>query len=133
MKFAGKVALSVLVMLLFLSACRKVNSGIQGKVVLAYCTGADIATDCTPRSTYAASLTIYNDKMVVLGTYKTKGDGTFLIPLKPGTYYVHPEPEVRGSFPMASDFKVVVDQGKIPEMTIYYDMGQRPVPTPSNP
>ena len=133
MKWFGKLLLVLFSLVVFLSACAKPTTGIQGKVVLANCTGQQIATDCTAQSVYAASLAVYNDKLVKLKTYRTRGDGTFLIGLKPGTYYVSPQPETKGKFPMAADFKVVVTEGKLTDLTIYYDSGVRqapPGPTP---
>ncbi len=131
MKFFSKFALLFCVLPLLLAACRKVTTGIEGKVVLAKCTGEQIATDCTAQSIFEASLTIYNQNLQELKTYRTKGDGTFVIGLKPGTYYVHPVPPTQGQFPMAADFKVVVSQGKLTDLTIYYDTGQRAIPTPA--
>jgi len=125
-----RVALALFALAFLLSACGKVTTGIQGKVVLAMCTGDQVATDCTAQSTYAASLTLYNDKVEKIKAYRTKGDGTFLIALKPGTYYVHPEAEAPGQFPMAADFKVVVTKGKLTDLTIYYDTGERAIPIP---
>jgi hypothetical protein len=132
MKLFGKIILVVFSAVFLLSACGKPATGIQGKVVLARCTGEKVATDCTAESVYSASLTLYNDKLEKLKTYKTRGDGTFVIGLKPGTYYVHPQPQTAGQFPMAADFKVVVTQGQLTDLTIYYDTGQResPAPTP---
>jgi hypothetical protein len=126
-----RISLFLLTLAVLMSACGKVTTGIQGKVVLANCTGSQIATDCTAQSTYSASLILYNENLVKLKTYRTKGDGTFLIGLKPGTYYVHPEPEAQGQFPMAADFKVVVTEGKLTDLTIYYDTGERPLSTPA--
>ena len=130
MKFLIKFGLFLFSFAFLLAACGKVDTGIQGKVVLAKCTGSQIATDCTAQSTYAASLTIYDDKFVKIKIYKTKGDGTFLIGLKAGTYYVRPEPQTQGKFPMAADFKVVVTEGKLTDLTIYYDTGERQNPAP---
>jgi hypothetical protein len=125
MKLLIKSGLVILALALLLSACETPTTGIQGKVVLAKCTGEQVATDCTAISTYAASLTLYNDKLNKLKTYKTKGDGTFEVALKPGTYYIHPEPAEPGKFPIAADFKVVVTKDKMTNLTIYYDTGLR--------
>ena len=129
MKSFIRIALTLFAFTFLLSACGKVTTGIQGKVVLAKCTGDQIATNCTAQSTYAASLTLFNDKVEKIKTYRTKGDGTFLIALKPGTYFVHPEPATQGQFPLAADFKVVVTKGKVTDLTIYYDTGERANPT----
>lgn len=129
MKFAGKIALIFLALAFVLSACGKSTTGIQGKVVLATCTGQDIATDCTATGTYSATIEIFNDKLVKIKTIQTKGDGTFQVALDPGTYYIHPVPPVAHKFPQASDFKVIVAEGKMPDLTIYYDTGDRPAPT----
>ena len=131
MKVIGRTALILLAWIILLSACTKTTSGLQGKVVLANCTGQQIATDCTPQSIYVATIEIYNDKVVKIKTVRTEGDGTFTIYLKPGLYYVHPVPEVQGKFPMAADFKVIVPPGKLIPLTIDYDMGVRVVPTGS--
>ena len=32
---------------------------------------------------------------------------------------------------MAADFKVVVTEGKLTDLTIYYDTGERPGPAPT--
>lgn len=132
MRVSTRSRLAALALVLVLSACGKPSTGIQGKVVLANCTGSQVATNCTALSIYSASLTIYNDKLESLKTYKTRGDGTFAIALKPGTYYVHPLPAEPGKFPMAADFKVVVTKDKLTDLTIYYDTGLRDnLPTPT--
>jgi len=128
MKLVGKLAVVFFALVILLSACGNPSTGIQGKVVLGNCTGEQIATDCTGGSVFSASITIYNDKLVKLKTYRTKGDGSFLIALKPGTFYIHPEPPTAGKFPMAADFKVVVTKGKLTDLTIYYDTGVREGP-----
>ncbi len=129
MKLAGKIVLIFLALAFLLSACGNSNTGIKGKVVLANCTGQEIAVDCTAAGTYAATLEIFNDKLVKIKTIQTNGDGTFQVALKAGTYYIHPVPPVPHQFPQASDFKVVVAQGKMPDLTVYYDNGDRPVPS----
>ncbi len=131
MKVLARFAFLLFSLAFLLAACGKVTTGIQGKVVLATCTGVKIATDCTAQSTFEGNITIFNENLEKLKTYRTQGDGTFVIGLKPGTYYVHPEPPVQGQFPMAADFKVVVTQGKLTELTIYYDTGVRENSTPS--
>jgi hypothetical protein len=132
MKYIAKFILVILALALFLSSCETPTTGIKGKVVLAKCTGSQVATKCTALSIYSASLTLYNDKLERLKTYKTHGDGSFSISLKAGTYYVHPEPAEPGKFPMAADFKVVVTKDKMTDLTIYYDTGVREnIPTPT--
>ncbi len=129
MKLAGKIVLIFLALTFLLSACGNSNTGIKGKVVLANCTGQEIAVDCTAIGTYAATLEIFNDNLVKIKTIQTKGDGTFQVALKAGTYYIHPVAPVAHQFPQASDFKVVVGQGKMPDLIVYYDTGDRPAPT----
>ena len=70
MKWSGKISLVLLSLIFCLSGCAKPTTGIQGKVVLANCTGTSVATDCTAQSVYAATLAIYNDKLVKLKTYR---------------------------------------------------------------
>jgi len=123
MKFVCKVAAFLLIGAIFLAACGPVETGIKGQVFLAKCTGSEIATDCTGVIQYAATLDIYNQDVVKIKSVRTAGDGTFVIGLKPGTYFIHPENN--GDFPMAADFKVVVTQGQLAELTIYYDDGVR--------
>lgn len=123
MKFSFKVIICVSLLAVLLSACAKVDTGIKGKVVLGRCTGEQIATDCFEQGVYAGSLTIYDKDFNKIKSVKTKGNGSFLIALDPGTYFIHPENS--GDFPMAADFKVVVTQGRLAEMTIYYDTGVR--------
>jgi hypothetical protein len=129
MKSFGKFAFICLAFTFLISACGQSNTGIQGKVVLANCTGQEIAVDCTAVGTYSATLEIYNDKLVKIKTVQTRGDGTFQVALKAGTYYIHPVAPVAHKFPQASDFKVVVAQGEMPDLTVYYDNGDRLVPT----
>ncbi len=123
MKSLFKSILWISILALFLSACAQADTGITGKVMLGKCTGTEIAQSCVAQSTYASSLTIYDSKLNKVKTFKTAGDGTFTVALKPGTYFIHPENS--GTFPMAADFKVVVTQGKLTELTIYYDTGER--------
>ncbi len=123
MKSLLKSLLGILLLALALSACARGDTGITGKVVLGKCTGTGIAQDCVAQSTYESSLTIYDSKLNKLKTINTAGDGTFTVALKPGTYFIHPENS--GTFPMAADFKVVVSEGKLTDLTIYYDTGQR--------
>ncbi len=132
MKLFGKTFLALLALVFLLSACAKPTTGIKGKVVLAKCTGQEIATDCTAISIYSATLIVYDEKLVKLKMVKTKGDGTFLVTLKPGTYYVSPQPAIQGKFPMASDFKVLVLEGKMADLTVYYDTGFREGPAPTS-
>ena len=63
MKFIAKFILVILALALFLSSCETPTTGIKGKVVLAKCTGSQVATKCTALSIYSASLTLYNDKL----------------------------------------------------------------------
>jgi hypothetical protein len=123
MRLVARISISLFFAVCLLSACGKIDTGIKGKMVLAKCTGTDIATDCVAQSIYASSLTIYDENITKIKTVKSNGDGTFLIALKPGTYFIHPENS--GKFPMAADFKVVVTKGKLDELTIYYDTGLR--------
>ena len=123
MKPLARIAAFLFLFAFLLAACGKVDTGIQGKILLASCAGTEIATDCVGQATYSSSLTIYDQDLTKIKNVKTSGDGTFVIALKPGTYFVHPENN--GKFPMAADFKVVVTKGKLTELTIYYDTGLR--------
>jgi hypothetical protein len=123
MKPLNRNAIFLFLFVILLTACGKVDTGIQGKVMLARCTGTQTATDCVGQATYTASLTIYDENLKKIKTVKANGDGTFLIALKPGTYFIHPENS--GKFPIAADFRVVVAKGKLPFLTIYYDTGLR--------
>jgi hypothetical protein len=124
MKSSTRIIAVLFVFIVLLSACgNKITTGIKGQTVLASCTGADIATSCTGREPYPATLTIYDQNMTKLKSIKSSGDGIFLVALEPGTYFIHPENT--GKFPIAADFKVVVTKGKLTDLTVYYDTGLR--------
>jgi len=123
MKRLTKLVLVLLALVLLLPACNKIDTGIQGQVFLANCTGEEIAVDCTNIEPFEAILTVYDENVVVLQTVETKKDGTFVIALEPGTYYIHPQNN--GDFPRAADFQVVVTEGEVVELTIQYDTGMR--------
>lgn len=123
MKFSVRIVVLLSLFAFLLTACEKVDTGIEGKVLLASCQGEQIATDCVGQSTYSSTLTIYNASLSKIKSVKTLGDGTFIIALKPGIYFIHPENN--GKFPMAADFKVVVTKGELVKLTIYYDTGLR--------
>jgi hypothetical protein len=119
--------ITFLVLALFLAACggktAGIDTGITGETYLSVCTGADIAVDCTNINPYATKLDILDENMVFLQTVETEEDGTFIIALDPGTYYIHPQND--GFFPIAADFRVVVTHGELAEMVISYDIGER--------
>ncbi|HTX90359.1 MAG TPA: hypothetical protein VMC09_03995 [Anaerolineales bacterium] len=124
MKLSVRIAALLLVLGFLLAACGKtINTGIKGQAFLASCTGSDIAVGCSPQDPYPATLVIYDKDMKPVKTVKTAGDGTFTVALDPGTYFVHPDNN--GKFPIAADFKVVVTEGKLTELAIYYDTGIR--------
>ena len=126
MKRYPKFAFVLLALILLLPACNKVETGIQGQVFLATCTGGvngEIAVDCTNLQPFEATLTIYDENVIVVKTVDTKSDGTFIVELAPGTYYIHPQNN--GGFPKAADFQVVVTDGEVVELTIQYDTGMR--------
>jgi hypothetical protein len=125
MKSFYRIVLFALLLAAMLTACGKGANGIQGKVILGRCTGDQVAQNCTAKSTFSATLAIYDSNVKQIKTVETKGDGSFTIPLKPGTYLINPQPPEKGKFPMAADFKVVVKQGEWTELTIYYDTGER--------
>jgi hypothetical protein len=102
MKPLARITAFLFLLAFLLTACGKVNTGIQGKILLARCTGTEIATDCVGQTTYSSTLTIYDHDLTKIKNVKTMGDGTFVVTLKPGTYFVHPEND--GKFPMAADF-----------------------------
>lgn len=113
----------MLVFVLLLSACKKVETGIQGQVFLADCYGDEVGVDCTAIEPYQAILTIYDADLVMLKTVETEEDGTFITALDPGTYFIHPQNT--GLFPIATDFRVDVSEGVVLELTIHYDSGAR--------
>ncbi len=123
MKSSFRLILGLTLLVIFLSACGKVETGIQGKMLLGRCMGEQIAENCVKQTFYVGSLTIYDQDVKKVKTVKSKGDGTFIVALKPGNYFIHPEND--GGFPMAADFKVMVKQGELTELTIYYDLGIR--------
>jgi hypothetical protein len=123
MKPFTRIAAILLISTFLLAACGKTNTGIKGQTVLAKCTGTEIATNCAPQEPYPATLVIYDSNMNKIKSVRSAGDGTFLIELDPGTYFIHPDNT--GKFPIAADFKVVVKKGTLTELMIYYDTGIR--------
>jgi hypothetical protein len=126
-----KVLLLLAIFLASLTACQPNGSNqntspkstLKGQVFLAECQGAEIATDCFSQQPYQATLIIYDGQMKEIARIVTNTDGTFEYKLPAGVYFIHPDSP--GRYPIANDYKVVLQEGKTIELTILYDSGVR--------
>ncbi len=99
------------------------KTGIKGQVFLAECQGSEVATDCFSQEPYQATLVVYNAKFEEVAKILTKTDGTFEFEIETGVYFIHPYSP--SQYPIAPDYKVVVTEGQMTELTVIYDSGAR--------
>jgi len=99
------------------------KTGIKGQVFLAECQGPEVATDCFSQEPYQATLIVYNSNFEEVARILTKTDGTFEFEIEAGEYYIHPYSPAQ--YPIAPDYRVVVSEGQMTELTVIYDSGVR--------
>ena len=121
------ITTTFLALTIFMAACGGKaddgGTGIKGEVFLAECEGDQVAVDCFSQEPYQATLVIYNAAFEEIARVETEADGTFVIDLEPGVYFVHPDSP--GTYPLATDYQVSVVEGERTELTIIYDSGAR--------
>ncbi len=79
---------------------------------------------CAPRLVSGAVLVVRDDSGAEVGRATTGADGTFFVPLPPGSYLVTPQP-VEGLMGTAQGQNVDVAAGARSDIVIVYDTGIR--------
>jgi hypothetical protein len=127
-------SISFLIILIGLSACAQgipvistpaASSGIEGRVTKGPVCPGPIrigATECQDQP-YQANLTVLDANNNPITQFQSDRVGYFKIPLKPGTYILHPESG--NPLPIAPDQTLVVMDGQFTQLTIQYDTGIR--------
>jgi hypothetical protein len=103
------ITTTFLALTILLAACGGKSdggTGIKGQAFLAECEGDQVAVDCFTQEPYQATLVIYNAAFEEIARVETEADGTFVIDLEPGIYFVHPDSP--GAYPLATDYQVSV-------------------------
>ena len=107
-------------------------TGIEGHVTAGPICPAPVSIDdpgCQDQP-YKAMVTILDINNNQVEQFRTDEMGYFSIPLKPGTYILHPE---SGSpMPVASDQTIVVKAGQFTQILIRYNTGDKGI-TPTSP
>ena len=102
-----------------------INSGIKGIILLGPICPVETFPpnpDCADKP-FQARVVIKNSSGIIVGEFVSKDDGTFEVPLAPGTYLL--EPQSPNILPRGEPQTVTVQEGKFTEITIYYDTGIR--------
>jgi hypothetical protein len=121
--------LAVLLLLTVTVACRNGSagdsgSGIEGRVTIGpQCPVEQMGSPC-PDAPYAALITVTRDGDTVEQT-RSNSDGTFRIPLDPGTYSVVAGPVDGSSMPFGRQVDVVVKPGTLTHVDLSVDSGIR--------
>ena len=101
------------------------SSGIEGSVTRGpVCPGPVRVGDTSCQDQpYQANITILDAESNPISQFQTDINGYFKIPLKPGTYILHPE---QGKpLPTAPDQTVIVTENRFTQVIIQYDTGIR--------
>jgi hypothetical protein len=72
---------------------------------------------------YQATIDVLNQKRESVTTLRTEADGTFRVPLPPGTYILRPQSS--GLYPRASEQTVIVKAMSFTPIHITFDTGMR--------
>jgi hypothetical protein len=100
------------------------DSGIEGRVTIGpQCPVEQMGSPC-PDAPYEALITVTRDGDTVEQT-RSRADGTFRIPLQPGTYTVVAGPVDGSSMPFGRQVEVVVTTGALTHIDLSVDSGIR--------
>ena len=100
------------------------GSGIEGRVTIGpQCPVEQMGSPC-PDAPYEALITVTRDGDTVEQT-QSRADGTFRIPLPPGTYSVVAGPVDGSSMPFGRQVEVVVTPGTLTHVDLSVDSGIR--------
>lgn len=97
--------------------------GIEGLVLLGPTCPGPLRQGQVCERPYETSITVLDQQGREVTRFQTAADGTFRVPLAPGTYTLHPESP--GLLPRASEQQVTVEPGKLTHVEIRYDTGIR--------
>ena len=99
-------------------------SGVEGHVFIGpMCPVVQLGTDC-PDSPYQARLVVENGSGREVARTESSADGTYRIPLVPGSYRLVPQSGESG-LPWAEPIDVTIEDGVWVQVDIRYDSGIR--------
>lgn len=101
------------------------NSGVKGTILIGPTCPVEQfppKDECKDKP-FQADVIIKNSSGLKVGEFVSKIDGTFEVPLSPGTYVL--EPQSSNVLPRGETQTVIVEQNKFTQITINYDSGIR--------
>jgi hypothetical protein len=115
-------------------AQKKLDSGIEGKVLLGPMSAVVNSDNAVPDKPYKATIKVLNPTREQITQFETEEDGRFKVALEPGEYIISPiapnAPQTPGSLqvpkpPYPEEQKVKVKPGEYAQIIVRYDTGLR--------
>lgn len=120
-------ALALAAAAMLLASCAPppaVDSGVEGQVWIGpMCPVVQVGTDC-PDAPIAAELVVEDANGRTVARGESTEDGSFRIPLPPGSYRLVPQPG-EGGLPFASPVDFTIVAGQWLRLDVIYDSGIR--------